>query len=800
MKTKFVFFLFLVCPLLVLSQTFQRKKSWRDNSFQQADAHWVDMDNDSLLDVIVTGNNHSQQWQLKSYENKWNTSFVSASSITYPYPVSNIAFTDNDRDGFIDIAALVRKQNGALSLTSFINKKDFAFTPVENIFPVASASQVQFADINNDGRPDLLSISTNGLKIAKATPDGFTNEFEAPGLIISGIAIHDFTKDGQLDIVVSAIDGSSVPVLFILNNKGNFRFDKKIISNTHKGIIETGDINHDWLFDFIVSGTDESNNRKIVFYTNSTEGFKATASIDNHTADALFLADFNSDGLVDLYFDGKHENGQRFNFIRQNDQTLVPLDAPGIVSQRFGDYDRDGDLDLLRVVDSSSYHVFQIFENTTVAKNASPSVPTISFAIATPYHTIINWKKSNDDHTPAAALTYDLILTTESGSQIITPEFNSASRRRRSMHGHQSTNSFAIVKELTDQRYNYQVQAVDNAFNGSKCSGVGGISPCFEIKHEYVQACKNDKVTLTATETADWFSLSGGLIYSGTMYEFVATATDTLYSFVPQLNDCSKSRIWVIHVNDGPTSEKETKYVCENKEFKIGVQPGWLNPQWRVNQETAKGDSITLKLDAPQKAIFTGSNGKGCTYIKEFQLNISKPVLSMINDGENLVIPKGQAISLQASGADTYVWKPAIGLNNSRSADPVASPTQTTEYEVTAADSVGCMVTKKITVHVEELGFIPTLFTPNGDGKNDEVKVYGITNASHFKFSIFNREGSAVYETTDVQQATQSGWNGTHKGTPQASGLYYWKLEGKSSAGQPITLNGKSNGSILLVK
>jgi gliding motility-associated-like protein len=104
-----------------------------------------------------------------------------------------------------------------------------------------------------------------------------------------------------------------------------------------------------------------------------------------------------------------------------------------------------------------------------------------------------------------------------------------------------------------------------------------------------------------------------------------------------------------------------------------------------------------------------------------------------------------------------------------------------------------------VVIQVEESAFVPNLFTPNGDGKNDALLIYGLTQASSFTFQIFNREGNVVYESSNLLQATSAGWNGTAGGTRQPSGIYYWKVEGTTQTGQRLLLNGKKTGSILLV-
>jgi gliding motility-associated-like protein len=103
-------------------------------------------------------------------------------------------------------------------------------------------------------------------------------------------------------------------------------------------------------------------------------------------------------------------------------------------------------------------------------------------------------------------------------------------------------------------------------------------------------------------------------------------------------------------------------------------------------------------------------------------------------------------------------------------------------------------------VIVEETAFIPNLFTPNDDGKNDELKVYGLSDVEGFKFSIYNREGSLVYSTGRVSDVTRTGWNGTSKGVKQPGGIYYWKVQGLTNHGTKILLNGKTSGSIVLIR
>lgn len=65
--------------------------------------------------------------------------------------------------------------------------------------------------------------------------------------------------------------------------------------------------------------------------------------------------------------------------------------------------------------------------------------------------------------------------------------------------------------------------------------------------------------------------------------------------------------------------------------------------------------------------------------------------------------------------------------------------------------------------------FIPNTFTPNADGKNDLLKVYG-QNIRLESFKIFNTYGNIVFESKELAR----GWNGTFNGEPAPMGTYYY--------------------------
>lgn len=84
--------------------------------------------------------------------------------------------------------------------------------------------------------------------------------------------------------------------------------------------------------------------------------------------------------------------------------------------------------------------------------------------------------------------------------------------------------------------------------------------------------------------------------------------------------------------------------------------------------------------------------------------------------------------------------------------------------------------------------FIPNSFSPNGDGKNDDFRVYGnIISSLHMK--IFNQWGQLIYETSDYNK----GWDGKFKGALQPMGVYIYAVKIKLTTGDEISRKGSVN-------
>ncbi|HHM21866.1 MAG TPA: T9SS type B sorting domain-containing protein [Bacteroidetes bacterium] len=137
-------------------------------------------------------------------------------------------------------------------------------------------------------------------------------------------------------------------------------------------------------------------------------------------------------------------------------------------------------------------------------------------------------------------------------------------------------------------------------------------------------------------------------------------------------------------------------------------------------------------------------------------------------------------VRLTETCADRFDWSPTTGVNDPGAAEPVITPDITTTYRVEMSDSfctqfdtIRIIVVDPSSVQCGDI-FLPTAFTPNGDGLND---VFGISNpfstGEILAFQIFDRWGNIVFSTTSVLDK----WDGSYRGTPVNSGVFLYKLK-----------------------
>jgi gliding motility-associated-like protein len=114
--------------------------------------------------------------------------------------------------------------------------------------------------------------------------------------------------------------------------------------------------------------------------------------------------------------------------------------------------------------------------------------------------------------------------------------------------------------------------------------------------------------------------------------------------------------------------------------------------------------------------------------------------------------------------------------------NPVCTPILPVTYSLQVSSlSSGCTASDEVIVTAVAGLFIPTAFTPNGDGKNDWWTIPGLALYPGARVAVFNRGGQLLYQSSDY---TRNPWDGRYRGQLQPTGLYIYLVELKDTSRQ----------------
>ncbi len=255
---------------------------------------------------------------------------------------------------------------------------------------------------------------------------------------------------------------------------------------------------------------------------------------------------------------------------------------------------------------------------------------------------------------------------------------------------------------------------------------------------------------------------------------------------------------------DTPTFE-DIVYVCAPATVSLRAEErGDYNYQWQRDGADLPGEEAST-LQTNESGIYRVviSNGCGSFFSNTIEIiQTTPPQVSVVPN--DIQANLGEQINLQATvanpiGNETFEWSPEEGISDVNSPNPVLTALQSGVYTLTVRSGEGCETIVSINISTNQEVFIPTAFSPNGDGQNDRFNIFA-SGISEISFRVFDRIGNLVFESSDVNELTQSGWDGTFKGNPLPGGAYVWYLQGKKVNGENLDFKGKNVGTVMIIK
>jgi len=108
-----------------------------------------------------------------------------------------------------------------------------------------------------------------------------------------------------------------------------------------------------------------------------------------------------------------------------------------------------------------------------------------------------------------------------------------------------------------------------------------------------------------------------------------------------------------------------------------------------------------LPISTPSNSItytLTVTDNNQCENTDQTTVTVNP--LPIVDAGLDSMICANQTIILQATGADSYLWSPLVGLSDPQSANPSASPLNETIYYVTGTDVNGCVSSDSVSITI----------------------------------------------------------------------------------------------------
>ena len=271
----------------------------------------ADVNRDGKLDLI------SANWgsggggnTLTELTNNGSGGFVFASTLTVGSGAISVAAADVNGDGKVD---LISANYYANSLSVLTNNGSGGFVVATNLSVAGHPNSVTASDVNGDGKMDLLSPLYTANVVAvftNATP--FTQPLPPPPVFFKlssspvvgndprTVAAADVNGDGKMDLISANYYGGSLSVL-TNNGSGGGVLSGTYTVGTYPLEVVTADVNGDGKVDLICANSENADSTLSVLTNSGSGGFVRSGNYSVGAGPYSVVAvDVNGDGKVDL--------------------------------------------------------------------------------------------------------------------------------------------------------------------------------------------------------------------------------------------------------------------------------------------------------------------------------------------------------------------------------------------------------------------------------------------------------------------------------------------------------------------
>jgi len=256
---------------------------------------------------------------------------------------------------------------------------------------------------------------------------------------------------------------------------------------------------------------------------------------------------------------------------------------------------------------------------------------------------------------------------------------------------------------------NYSVNAT--ASNGCTASQTLAVTvnalPTLTLSPSSPSVCNGGGTTLTASG-ANTYSWSPATFLSATTGASITASPTVATNYTlsgTDANSCVNTKTFSVAVNSNPSISisPSSAVICNGSSTTLtagGATMYTWSPSTGLN--TTSGTSVTANPSSTTTYTLNGTNANGCAGTQTITVTVNSiPTLTVSPSSPAICI--GNSTNITASGANTYSWSPATGLDNTNSASVTANPTSTTTYTIIGTNANNCAGTQLVTLTVNPL-------------------------------------------------------------------------------------------------
>lgn len=448
---------------------------------EEASAAWGDYDGDGDLDLALAGSTGMDRI-AKVYRNDGSDTFTDAGVALPGISGAALAWGDYDRDGDVDLALAGWTGTERIARVYRNNGSD-SFTDAGASLLGVEKAAVSWGDCDNDGDLDLALAGWTGTERSTRVyrnngASSFTDvALDLPAVDLASLAWGDSDNDGDLDLLISGEADFGAFSRVYLNDGCETLAPGPAVSGARAGSAVWGDYDADGDLDLLITGNYTGLSRASRIYRNDgVAGFTdIAAGLEALGSSCAAWGDYDNDGDLDVLLAGT--SGFMFpetHIYGNHGGAFADIGAllSGVAecSLAWGDYDGDADLDLVLAGSPGGVGpVASIYRTDGVSPNHAPTAPAgLHFGTGPDALTLL-WTAATDPETPSAGLTYNLRVGTAPGAQnVVAPAAHPITGRRRvPAFGNVQPGTTAVLRGLPHGLYYWSVQAVDSGFAGS---------------------------------------------------------------------------------------------------------------------------------------------------------------------------------------------------------------------------------------------------------------------------------------------------------------------------------------------